>query len=95
MYLNFNFDLQLFSDFKVLSSLITKLPLIPLFFEGTVCLRARQSIGKVQTVYYMFAALQDSLGSAKKARKTAWAQLWRIFSSNKIEPANRKKDQFS
>ncbi len=78
-------------------TLKTKTPPIILYFFGrrAVCSPSFSTnrSPKIAGTIYIFC-LEGGLVSPKRVRNTGCAALWRIFSSNKSVPANRKKGFF-
>ncbi len=85
--------------FKRSDPLKTKTPPILLLLRQTGCVCAQcplfQQTGlqKLRELYIF--CLEGGLVSHKRARNTGCAAVWRIFSSNKSVPANRKKGFFA
>jgi hypothetical protein len=91
----FKFKLEILIDVQSSDPIDTKIPLILLLRRQTCCVCAQTAIffkehvfKNCKSLHFMFG---EGLVSPQRMQKTDCAALWRIFSSNKNVPANRKK----
>ncbi len=93
---NLNFDLDWFILVRSSELLNTNISPILLLLQQAGCVWANRTLfrqtglQKMQELYIL-SCLEAGLVSPKRTRKTACTLIWRIFSSNKSAPANRKK----
>ena len=93
-----NFILNFWKEFKVLYCLIQSPsnPLIPwasgLYVPKPPSFSTNRS-PKMRELHIL--GLEDALGSPNRTGMAACASLWRIFSSNKMTLANKKKDFYT